>query len=66
MDSDLKQSVARLYVNRIDLAKQVMLDNILSPLNVWTDVNKIENFNHVNTIIIMTSICILYLLSSAT
>ena len=30
MDSDLKLSVARLSVNRLDLAQQVILDNILS------------------------------------
>ena len=34
MDSDLKQCVARLSVNRLDLAQQVIFDNILSILNV--------------------------------
>ena len=36
MDSDLKLSVARLSVNRLDLTQQVILDNILSLLNVRT------------------------------
>ena len=39
MDSDLKLSVARLSVNRLDLAQQVILDNILSLLNVRTGVS---------------------------
>ena len=53
MDSDLKQSVARLFVKRLDLAQQSILDNIRSLLNVRTDVSPIENFslNQVNTII---------------
>ena len=53
MDSDLKLSVARLSVNRLDLAHQVILDNILSFLNVRTGVSEIENFslNQVNTVI---------------
>ena len=40
MDSDLKQSVARLSVNRLDLTQQVILDNIRSLLNVKTGVRK--------------------------
>ena len=40
MDSDLKQSVARLSVNRLDLTQQVILDNIRSLLNVRTGVRK--------------------------
>ena len=53
MDSDLKLSVARLSVNRLDLTQQVILDNILSLLNVRTGVSEIENFslNQVNTMI---------------
>ena len=42
MDSDLKQSVASLSVNRLDLTQQVILDNILSLLNVRTGVSEIE------------------------
>ena len=51
MDSDLKLSVARLSVNRLDLTQQVPLDNIL--LNVRTGVSEIEIFslNQVNTMI---------------
>ena len=44
MDSDLKLSVARLSVNRLDLTQQVILDNILSLLNVRTGVSEIEIF----------------------
>ena len=53
MDSDLKQSVARLSVNRLDITEQVILDNILSILNVITGVSEIGNFilNQVNTMI---------------
>ena len=53
MDSDLKPSVARLSVNRLDLTQQVILDNILSLFNAKTGVSEIENFrlNQVNTII---------------
>ena len=53
MDSDLKLSVARLSVNRLDLTQQVILDNILSLLNVRTGVSEIEIFslNQVNTLI---------------
>ena len=53
MDSDLKLCVARLSVNRLDLAQQVILDNILSLLNVKTGVSEIEIFslNQVNTMI---------------
>ena len=53
MDSDLKLSVARLSVNRLDLTQQVILDNILSFLNVRTGVSKIDFFclNQVNTMI---------------
>ena len=53
MDSDLKLSVARLSVNRLDLTQQVILDNILSLLNVITGVSEIEIFslNQVNTMI---------------
>ena len=58
MDSDLKLSVARLSVNRLDLTQQVILDNILSLLNARTGVSKIVNFslNQVNTIIIIVCI----------
>ena len=41
MESDLKLSVARLSVNRLDLTQQVTLDNILSLLNVRTGVSEI-------------------------
>ena len=53
MESDLKLSVARLSVNRLDLTQQVTLDNILSLLNVRTGVSEIEIFslNQVNTMI---------------
>ena len=53
MDSDLKLSVARLSVNRLDLAQQGIFVNLLSPLNVRTGVSEIENFsfNQVNTMI---------------
>ena len=53
MDSDLNLSVARLFVNRLDLTQQVTLDNILSLLNVRTGVSEIEIFslNQVNTMI---------------
>ena len=53
MDSDLKLSVARLSVNRLDLTQQDTLDNILSLLNVRTGVSEIEIFslNQVNTMI---------------
>ena len=53
MDSDLKLSVARLSVNRLDLTQQVTLDIILSLLNVRTGVSEIEIFslNQVNTMI---------------
>ena len=53
MDSDLKLSVARLSVNRLDLTQQVILDNILSLLNVRTGASEIEIFclNQVNTMI---------------
>ena len=53
MDSDLKLSVTRLSVNRLDLTQQVILDNILSLLNVRTGVSEIEIFslNQVNTMI---------------
>ena len=53
MDSDLKLSVARLSVNRLDLTQQVILDNILSLLNVRTGVSEMAIFslNHVNTMI---------------
>ena len=44
MDSVLKLSVARLSVNRLDLTQQVILDNILSLLNVRTGLSEIENF----------------------
>ena len=44
MDSDLKLSVARLSVNRLDLTQQVILDNILSFLNVRTGVSGIFFF----------------------
>ena len=40
MESDLKLSVARLSVNRLDLTQQVTLDNILSLLNVRTGVRR--------------------------
>ena len=51
MDSDLKLSVARLSVNRLDLTQQVTLDNILLLMNVGTGVNEILNcsLNQVNT-----------------
>ena len=45
MDSDLKLSIARLSVNRLDRAQQVIIDNILSLLNVRTGVSKIEIFS---------------------
>ena len=53
MDSDLKLSVARVSVNRLDLTQQVILDNILSLLNVRTGVSEIEIYtlNQVNTMI---------------
>ena len=53
MDSDLKLSVARLSVNRLDITQQVLLDNILSLLNVRTGVSEIEIFslNQVNIMI---------------
>ena len=53
MDSDLKLSVVRLSVNRLDLTQQVIPDNILSLLNVRTGVSEIESFslNQVNTMI---------------
>ena len=53
MDSDLKLSVARLSINRLDLTQQVILDNILSLLNVRTGVREIEIFslNKVNIMI---------------
>ena len=53
MDFDFKLSVARLSVNRLNLTQQVILDNILSLLNVRTGVSEIENFslNQVNTMI---------------
>ena len=53
MDSDLKLSVARLSVNILDLTQPVILDNILSLLNVRTGVSKIEFFSlyQVNTMI---------------
>ena len=53
VESDLKLSVARLSVNRLDLTQQVTLDNILSLLNVRTGVSEIEIFslNQVNTMI---------------
>ena len=53
MDSDLKLSVARLSVNILDLTQQVILDNILSLLNIRTGVSEIEIFslNQVNTMI---------------
>ena len=53
MDSDLKLPVARLSVNRLDLAQQVILDKTLSLLNVRTGVSEIEIFslNQVNTMI---------------
>ena len=53
MDSNLKLSVARLSVNRLDLTQQVILDNILSLLNVRTGVSEIEIFclNQVNAMI---------------
>ena len=41
MDSDLKLIVAGLSVNRLDLAQQVILDNILSLCNVRTSVSEI-------------------------
>ena len=55
MGSDLELSIARLYVNRLDLAQQVIFANILSLLNVRTGVSEIENFslNQVNTLIII-------------
>ena len=40
MDSDLKLSVARLSVNRLDLAQLIILDNIISLLNVRTGVSE--------------------------
>ena len=53
MDSDLKLSVARLSVNRLTVAQKVIIDNILSLLNVRTGVSEIEFFslNQVNTMI---------------
>ena len=53
MDSDLKLSVARFSVNRLDLIQQVIFNNILSLLNVKTGVNKMINFtlNQINTMI---------------
>ena len=53
MDSDLKLSIARLFINILDLTQQVILDNILSLLNVRTGVSEIEIFslNHDNTLI---------------
>ena len=53
MDCDLKLCVARLSVNILDLTQQVILDNILSLLNVRTGVSEIEIFslNQVNTMI---------------
>ena len=54
MDSDIKLSVARLSVNSLDIAHQVILDNILSLLTVRrTGVSEIEIFslNQVNTLI---------------
>ena len=42
MDSDLKLSVARLSVNRLYLTQQVILDTILSLLNVRTGVSKLK------------------------
>ena len=58
MYSDLKQFVTRLSVNRLDLTQQVILDNILSLLNVRTDVRENEHFslNQVNTLINYLSI----------
>ena len=43
MDCDLKLSVARLSVNRLDLAQQVILNIIHSLLNVRTGVTEIVN-----------------------
>ena len=53
MDSALILTVARLSVNRLDLTQQVILDNILSLLNVRTGVSEIEIFslNQVNTML---------------
>ena len=53
MYSDLKLSVARLSVNRLDLTQQVILDNILSLLKVRTGVSQIffYSLNQVNTMI---------------
>ena len=53
MDFDLKQPVAHLSVNRLDLAQQGILDNLLSLLNVKIGVSEIENFslNQVSTMI---------------
>ena len=53
MDSDLKLSVARVSVIRLDLTQQIILDNILSLLNVRTGVSEIKIFslNQVNTMI---------------
>ena len=55
MDSDSKLSVTRLSVNKLDLTQQVILDNILSLLNIRTGVSE-KNFfslNQVNTMIII-------------
>ena len=50
MDSDLKQSIAGLSVNKLDLAQKGIHDNLLSLLNVRTGMSD-EKFrlNQVNT-----------------
>ena len=55
MDSHLKLFIARLSVNRLDPAQQIIFDNrpILSFLNVKTDVSEIENFSLNQVIIII-------------
>ena len=39
MDSDLKLSVALLSVNRLDLTQQVILDNIIIIISLFTHIN---------------------------
>ena len=62
MDSYLKLSVARLSVNRLDLAQQLILDHLLSLLNDRTGVSKIENFSYLLLSQLMILKFILYLL----
>ena len=65
MDSDLKQSVVRLSVNRLDLEQKVILDNVHSLLNVRTSVSETFSLNQINTMInnVFTScitLCLFY------